>query len=50
MVDELNTEEQRLYKNKGFWNNGVFLGASIIGTFYFPQMFFLHLIMILARV
>ena len=50
MVDELNTEDQRLYKNKGFWNNSVFLISSIIGTFYFPPMFFLHLVMILARV
>lgn len=24
--------------------------ASVIGTFYFPPMFFLHLILILARV
>ena len=32
------------------WNHAIFLAASVIGTFYFPPMFFLHLIIIIARV
>ena len=48
--DEMQTEDQRIYKNVQLWKNGVFLLASVIGTFYFPPMFFLHLILILARV
>ena len=48
--EELSTEDQRLYKNSTFWNHLVFLSASVIGTFYFPPMFFLHLIIIIARI
>lgn len=48
-MEELSTEEQRIYKNVQLWRNLLFLLASIIGTFYFPPMFFLHLIIIFAR-
>ena len=49
VMEELSTEEQRIYKNVQLWRNLLFLLASIIGTFYFPPMFFLHLIIIFAR-
>jgi energy-coupling factor transporter transmembrane protein EcfT len=39
-----------LLANPTVWNHGVFLMASFIGTFYFPPLFFLHLIIIFARV
>jgi hypothetical protein len=48
--EELQTEEQRLYKSPQFWKNALFLGASVIGTFYFPPMFFLHLIIIFSQI
>lgn len=48
--EELETEDQRIYKNLQFWRNTMFLGSSIIGTFYFPPMFFLHLIDIFAQI
>lgn len=48
--DEYNTEDQRIYKNLQLWRILVFLGSSIGGTFYFPPLFFLHLIDILAQV
>jgi hypothetical protein len=46
----MNTEEQRIYKNLQLWRIIMFLISSIVGTFYFPPMFFLHLIDILAQV
>ena len=47
--EELETEEQRIYKNLQFWRNFIFLCSSIVGTFYFPPMFFMHLIDIFAQ-
>lgn len=46
----MNSEEQSIYKNLQLWRIMVFLGSSIIGTFYFPPMFFLHLIDIFAQI
>ena len=36
--------------NLQLWRITMFLLSSIVGTFYFPPMFFLHLIDILAQV
>ena len=45
---EYECEDQRVYKSLQFWINTIMLVASVIGTFYFPPMFFLHLIKIFA--
>lgn len=49
-MTQLSTEEQRIYRNIQLWRILIFLGSSIIGTFYFPPMFFLHLIDIFAQI
>lgn len=48
--DEINSEDQKIYKNLQLWRIVVFLLSSVIGTFYFPPLFFLHLIDIFAQV
>ena len=47
---EMIPEGGGLLANPTVWNHGVFLMASFIGTFYFPPLFFLHLIIIFARI
>jgi hypothetical protein len=50
IMEEVGSEDQKIYKNLQLWRNMVFLLSSIIGTFYFPPLFFLHLIDIFAQV
>lgn len=42
--------EQKFYKTGEFWRIFIFVACSLVGTFFYPIAFFIHLIDIFCKI